>query len=320
VSNWLVKFARVARAENGQPARLGARQLYIFPTGQGVLYGLVLFAMLMGSLNYSSNLGLLFTFLFTATGLVALLHTWRNLLNLQFSAGDPAPLFAGGEAEFPIRVSEPSGREHPALELNVGQGKSVRVSLPARSETQAQLRLAAVKRGRLQLGRVQIASRYPLGLFRAWAYVEFNATTLVYPKPAKAQAFGMHSRYTRSEQGDRGIGADDFVGPRSYRPGDPPRHLDWKALARERGLVTRQFGGDRAEELWLDWHQLPEWDPEQRLSRLCRMILDAEAGGMSYGLRMPGQEFPPANGEVHKHRCLGALALFENHESDHGVV
>jgi uncharacterized protein (DUF58 family) len=47
------------------------------------------------------------------------------------------------------------------------------------------------------------------------------------------------------------------------------------------------------------------------LSRLCRMVLDAEEQGLSYGLRLPERQVEPAAGDAHKHRCLEALALFE---------
>lgn len=308
---WLQKFARAARTQGGRPAHLGPRQLYIFPTGAGFLYGAALFVMLIGSLNYGSNLGLLFTFLFAATGLVTLLHTWRNLLHIELSAAGAAPLFVGGEADFPVRLRDATGREHPALEVGTLDGPSASVLLPAGSEVATRLRLPATHRGRLALGRLKVASRFPLGLLRAWAYADMDAAALVYPRPGAAEPLGLHSAYTRSEKGDRGMGADDFIGPRRYRPGDPPRHLDWKAFARERGLVTRQFGGDRAEQLWLDWNRLPPGDTEQRLSRLCRMVLDAEEQGLSYGLRLPERQVEPAAGDAHKHRCLEALALFE---------
>ncbi len=318
MKNWLLQFARTARPSAGGPARLNGRQLYIFPTAPGLLFAAVLFVMLMGSLNYASNLGLLFTFLFASTGLVVLLHTWRNLLHLELSAQDAAPLFAGGEAEFPLHVRSGSGREHPAVEVVPAQGFAAVVTVPPQQEVAFRLSLPTPRRGRHPLGRLQIVSRYPLGLMRAWAYAELQASVLVYPKPGKPQPPAMHGSYSRSEKGDRGMGADDFVGPRPYRPGDPPRHLDWKALARERGLVTRQFGGDRAEQLWLDWHQLPTEGTENRLSRLCRMVLDAEAQGLSYGLRLPGLQIEPAAGDAHRHRCLTALALFDTSDRSHG--
>jgi uncharacterized protein (DUF58 family) len=87
--------------------------------------------------------------------------------------------------------------------------------------------------------------------------------------------------------------------------------VDWKALARERGLLSRQFGGDRADQLWIDWDAWPELEAEARLSRLCRCVLDAVRQQADYGLRLPGQEIRPARGPAHEHRCLAALARFE---------
>jgi uncharacterized protein (DUF58 family) len=109
--------------------------------------------------------------------------------------------------------------------------------------------------------------------------------------------------------GDQGTGADDFVGPRPYRPGDSPRQLDWKALARERGLVVKQFGGDHAARVWLDWHQ-HGGGVEERLSRLARQVIQAHEQGLSFGLRLPGRLIEHGRGDAHKHRCLEALALF----------
>jgi uncharacterized protein (DUF58 family) len=50
--------------------------------------------------------------------------------------------------------------------------------------------------------------------------------------------------------------------------------------------------------------------PEERLSILCRWVLDAHAGGEAFGLRLPGGEILPGLGTAHRHRCLEALALF----------
>ena len=92
--------------------------------------------------------------------------------------------------------------------------------------------------------------------------------------------------------------------------GDSLRHVHWKTFAREQGLHTKQFGGDRAEELWLDWESLIDVDTETRLSRLTRWVLDADSRHFNYGLRLPNQIIPLGHGPKHKHRCLEALALF----------
>ena len=60
----------------------------------------------------------------------------------------------------------------------------------------------------------------------------------------------------------------------------------------------------------LDWEALPGLDTEERLSQMCRWVLDAEREGQLYGLRLPGVVLPPGRGADHRHRCLKALALF----------
>ena len=60
----------------------------------------------------------------------------------------------------------------------------------------------------------------------------------------------------------------------------------------------------------LDWQMLPPGlDAELRLSRLARWIVDAEAAGLSYGLRLPGLDLALDAGPVHCSACLEALAV-----------
>jgi uncharacterized protein (DUF58 family) len=105
---------------------------------------------------------------------------------------------------------------------------------------------------------------------------------------------------------------DDFAGLREYHYGDSPRHIHWKAVARGEGLVTKQFAGEHGGIVWLEWEALPGHDVETRLSVLCRWVLDAEAAGWRYGLRLPALTLPPASGAAHRHACLQALALFDS--------
>ncbi len=304
------EFTRTANVNSGGIATIGPRQVYILPTRYGVLLAAALFLMLIGSLNYDSNLGLLFTFLFCGVGIVAILQTWRNLVGLKVGVSQTTPCFAGHTACFPVRLSEDMGRERPAIRLRIGRSDPVTVHLDAAGYTTSQLYLSMSERGEYRLGRVQVHTLYPYGLLRAWAYIDSNASVLVYPRPAASLNLRNLAQYVKSETGDRGMGADDFVGLRPYRNGDPPRHLDWKALARERGLVTRQFGGDRAEQLWIDWEQLHGIDTETRLSSLCRMVLDAAQQDLQYGLKLPNLTLSPGLGDTHKHLCLTALARF----------
>ena len=107
-------------------------------------------------------------------------------------------------------------------------------------------------------------------------------------------------------------GNDDFAGLRGYQASDSPRHVAWKAVARSDVMLTKQFTGEAAAELWLDWRLLPAgMGPEQRLSRLAGWVLAAERTGAHYGLRLPGLEIAPRRGDSHSAACLQALALYQ---------
>lgn len=297
----------------GGTAVVPSRSLYIVPTGAGLLFGLILLTMLLGSLNYQNNLGLLFTFLAASIALVAMHHTWFNLLGLAISVRGGAPVFCGEEALFEIALRDSDRRPRADLQVVQEDVRGGPGEVAAGGETRLRLALPTTDRGRLAPPRLRLETRYPLGLFRAWCYFQNEAWVTVYPAPAARSLVPPPvPTYRQSANGDRGVGADDFLGLRGYRPGDSPRQLDWKAYGRERGLMVKQFGGDRADQIWLDWHQLPPVDPETRLRLLCRQVLDAAQADRNFGLRLPGQELPMGQGDRHKHRCLEALADFRH--------
>jgi uncharacterized protein (DUF58 family) len=308
--NWFLRFRRHARDDGHGGVIMRPRSLYIMPTRQGILMALTLVLMLAGSINYGSNLGHLVTFLLGGVWLSAILHTWRNLLGVTVRPAQAAPVFAGQEALFVVTLGTPSGLDRFAIALRRKGAQGESADLPKGESRLLRIAVPADRRGRLALPEISLHTVYPLGLFQAWSYARLEMNCLVYPKPAASGEPPTEACYTRSEDGDRGVGADDFVGLRGYRHGDSPRQIDWKALARERGLMSKQFGGDRTERIELDWDLLPPVDPEQRLSLLCRFVLQAEARALSYGLRLPGSEIPPGQGEAHKLRCLAALATY----------
>jgi len=316
VRSRLATLARSNPCDALGKAVVRGRSIYILPTASGLTFAAVLLVMLLGSLNYQNNLALLFTFLTTSIVLVAIHHTWLNLSGLSVAARGEGPVFAGETATFLLDLAAPGRRRRPGLQASPASSPKVLAGpVDAEPSTAAAMRVGieAPDRGRQSLGRIRLETRYPLGLFRSWCYIDTPAQVTVYPRPAdRSPTPPPVPTYRRSAAGDRGVGAEDFVGIRGYRPGDSPRQLDWKAFARERGLVVKQFGGDRADQVWLDWRGLPPLGVEARLRILCRQVLDCAQTGQSFGLRLPGLEIAMDQGEAHKHRCLDALARFRN--------
>jgi uncharacterized protein (DUF58 family) len=304
VSDWIFR----AKAPEAPPVTLFQRRIFILPTKQGYLFALVLVVLLLASINYALSLGFLLTFLLAAMVGVAMLHTWRNLAHLKLRPGRCDPVFAGETAQFRVVLESPS-RERFAVGLRRRGEFPVFADVSAVEPTVASIAVPAPRRGRLACGRIEIFTRYPVGLFHAWSYFDFGLTAIVYPRPDLTAGLPPQNSLSGDDEGIPVPGDDDFNALRGYRPGDPPRQIAWKALARGDDLLTKEFQATASAELWLDWFDARAPDPESRLSILAHWVIETERLGQSYGLRLPGTSIPSGRGDAHRARCLEALAL-----------
>ena len=305
ISDWIFR----ASVPETPPVTLVQRRIFILPTKQGYFFGVVVLLLLIFSINYALSLGFMLTFLLGSMAGVAMLHTWRNLAHLRLRPGRCDPVFAGETAHFSVTVETPSQTrfaigvrrkgDEPVFG-DVGAGEVAVLSLP----------VVAARRGLLRCGRLEVFTRYPVSLFHAWSYVDFDLAVLVYPKPDPAGGTPPAQSRSASEEGIPIAGDEEFNMLRAYRAGDPPKLIAWKALAREQGLLTKEFSAMASSELWLDWDEARAGDVEARLGILCHWVLQAERFGQAYGLRLPATAIRPSRGGQHRARCLEALALF----------
>src|SRR5687768_9943118 len=308
LSTWLFQLRG---PEHGEVV-LVQRRIFILPTRSGVLFAFVLVLMLTGSINYMLSLGFILTFLLASLAISAILHTFRNLAGLRITAARTPPVFAGDIAHFRICLHNPTRAERYSLALTRDRREVTVVDVPAEGSAVAAASVPAPRRGVLRPGRLTLFTRFPVGLFHAWSYVDLDTHCVVYPRPAPVGQPLPPIKAGGSDGAGLALGRDDFAGLRQYHPGDSPRHIAWKAAARGQGLLTKQFIGRAAAELWLTLDALPRnLGLEESLSRLARWVLDAHAAGLAYGLELPGVVVPMGTGEGHRDRCLEALALFE---------
>lgn len=307
------EWALRGRPPEPSPVILNQRRVYVLPTRAGLGYAVALGVMLIGSMNYDLSLGYILTFLLGGIGVSAILNTFRNLAFLRITPGRSIPVHAGDTAHFGLILHNPRNAERPSLRLRAGTGAVSEISLPALDHVEVLLPVATRQRGWLLLPRVTLETRYPLGLIRAWACVQPAQQCLIYPRlatEAPPLPLGNGEQLGSSRQGR---GSDDFAGLRDHHPSDSPRHVAWKAVARQHSdaLLTKLFAGESAQSLWLDWEALPpNLDTESRLSILARWICDACDSRMTWGLRLPGRNIAPETGDAHRQACLQALALY----------
>ena len=312
--------------ERALPSAIGAgpaltrRRVYIFFTRQGLLFAATLLVMLLGSVNYTNSMAYLLTFLLASLVLVCMLHTYRNLRGLVIKLADPEPVFAGETAGFPLLFDNRSGYDRPALHLRVHPARGrrkpsataeIQFDLLAGELRGIDLEVSAPKRGLLKLDRLLLRTGFPLGLLRAWSYLDTAPVCVVYPRPSGSAALPPEEGMESAQLIGRHAGADDFTGSRPYRPGDSIRTIDWKAMAREQGVLVKRFAGAGARKLTLRWNAVaPGAETEMRLSQLCRWVLEAEKLGFQYALEIPDARVDHGCGAEHQRTCLERLANY----------
>ncbi len=286
---------------------LHRRRVYILPTRLGVVFATMVGAMLVGSLNYGNNLGLALTFTLAALGVVAMHRCHRNLLGLQMRFAGCDPCFAGEPARFTVGLTNPSRAPRYDLQLTNDAGAAAPLSLDGGETGLAALELPTQHRGRIQLTRCEVATLHPFALFHAWAVLHPDWSCVVYPRPARDAPLPPAAPATHSGT-TTGRGDEDFAGLKDYHPGDPPRHVAWKALARSGEMLVKEFAGDAETVRVFDLEHAPGIDLEARVAVLARWILDADARGEAYGLALGATRLEPAPGPAQRERCLTALA------------
>ena len=289
---------------------LSHQKIFILPTRQGLNFVLVMIALFIGGINYQNSLVLGMTFLLGSLFMVSILHTFRNLSGVCFQSGHTEASFVGDFATFHITLSREGERIYEAIQLDWGGCVPQIIDLIEDTEHTARMLLPVKSRGIYKPGRIYVETRYPLGLFKAWSWVDLGASCLVYPQPKKSTF--PSNNHMNSELGRIPVkeGNDDFDGLRKYKLGDPLRQIDWKAYARGNGLQTKTFVGYADETIWLDLDSVLGSGVEEGLSRLCYWVLKFSEKNQNFGLKLADLEIEPGVGHAHKIKCLETLALF----------
>jgi uncharacterized protein (DUF58 family) len=303
----LSRFVLGEKASPG-PVTLNHRRIFILPTLSGLGFAFLVVLLFFIAFVYNNNPVYLLSFLLAGIFFLATVHTFRTLAGLTVREGHGQPVFAGDTAAFPIHIDNPTPLFRPQILIEGQSGAEF--ALQPESGKRLFVYRPAARRGWCEAGTVTICSTFPLGLFRAWSPLRFNMKILVYPQPAEAGIPLPPLSASPDREGAGRKGSDEFYGLKNYSAGDPVRRIHWKAYAKGYGVLSKQYGGGSGGEFWLNFDETPGRGTEERLSRLCRWVLEADQAGLRYGLLLPGIRIMPAGGAQHRQSCLEALALY----------
>ena len=306
------------------------RRIYIVPTRLGYSYGVLLIVLLLGAINYSNSLGHLLSFLLASLGWVGMYHSYRNIRSLQLLRVDAEPVFCGQTAQLQLFLAQRGNQQSYQIEIARKHGeirswrpfaflRGYQVLAKTDLVTDQQhsrviLPLVTQQRGWMRVGKIRLASTFPLGLFNCWTSFDTAPyQLLVYPKPIGSLSLPFDDDENSQAAVSNKPGMDDFSGFQRWRDGDPIHAVAWKALARDDIMRIKQFSSPHSRSVSLDWQQVNALtDTEAKLSQLCSWVLQAESENLNYSLILPYQRIEAGHGEAHCHRCLKALAIYEN--------
>lgn len=261
-----------ARHPPGASTTLVQRNVYILPTPAGWLYGLLLVALLLGSINYQLNLGHLLTFLLAGSGIVAMHATHATLRGLRLSLNLAGAVSRQGHVgdglELPLRLVDTRRRGQLARLFFLGRhgihlswadapplavdGPESRAGLPE-AASEAAPAWTPRRRGPQAWPRLRIETRYPLGLLRAWSFWQPDGELLVWPAPEadppplpawsdarREAAESAETAETADSEDPAGarpvphlaVDLPEPDGVRPWRDGDRPSQVLWRRSAR----------------------------------------------------------------------------------------
>jgi uncharacterized protein (DUF58 family) len=244
-----------------------------------------------------------------SAALMSALHARRALAEVIVRPLAARPVFAGEPLAAPVTLRSrtmpvyalmlavPDVSDQPALAL-----------APLSGDRREQMLLPGRPRGLHAVGRLRVSTTWPLGLVRAWRDVPADWTWIVYPRPLAVDAADAREAGDGEGDGLALTGGGDFRGHRGWMPGESQRRIDWKAAARGRPLLVKDFAGASDEQVFA--YALLSGEREHRLSLLAGLVLAAERAGHRYGLALGDSDLEPGRGDAHCQACLTALALF----------
>jgi uncharacterized protein (DUF58 family) len=220
---------------------------------------------LWGAFGVAASLGWLPSLAWQAGGFVIAMLATLDLLRLRARATPevvrelPEALPIGIERDVTLHLeSGPRRQRVDVHDLHPGgwesQGLPRRLLLPPQTVSSFAYRLRPNGRGDFSFDGVQLRLLSPWRLWRQSRVAGVPQRVRVFPNFAPLARFALLS----AEQASRMVGAHikrrrgegtDFHQMREYRIGDSLRQIDWKATARARKLISREYQDEKNQQL-----------------------------------------------------------------------
>ncbi|HPJ92441.1 MAG TPA: hypothetical protein PKY89_00900 [Deltaproteobacteria bacterium] len=245
-------------------------------TKAGKIFFLFLLAIIVVAMLTGNNLLFLILAGMLSFMIVSGIESERNIRYLEMSRGVPSEIFAKRPAHIHYAVRNTT---LTSKRLVIEDSEKMLLGRLVKGSTE-KLEAGHIfpKRGDFRLGKVEVSTTYPYGLFEKSISFDLSEDIVVFPEPL------VHTLYASSgsDGQGRGLAHDSISHVRGYVPGDPLSSIVWKK--QHLGLISRVVeGGSGASGVVV---LLPEGDLERKLSHATFIILELQKQRSPFGLIM----------------------------------
>ncbi|MEM7061445.1 MAG: DUF58 domain-containing protein [Pseudomonadota bacterium] len=274
----------------------------------GILLLLSMGLFLMGA-HFSNNLIFLISFLMIALIVAAAITQWRGLKDVSVRLVPPEMASVGTSLRLVFQIDGLKSRRLDAAVVS-GQVKASPIDEEANSLI---AEIDTSQRMVMHLEKPRLLSTDQFGLFRAERLLSSDECPIpleltIYPSPDWAQPASPGQSTTPA---GLCFARGEIAGLRPYRVGDNPADISWRATARHKELIVREFDvRDRDNAHLYDWADVASKGVEPALSSLSAAVLSSIRDGVPTGLNLPGEKISVGEGPAQSKRLLRALAAF----------
>jgi hypothetical protein len=243
-------------------------------TKAGKIFFLFLLAIIVVAMLTGNNLLFLILAGMLSFMIVSGVESERNIRYLEMGRGVPKEIFAKRPARlhYAVRNNKISSSRlviHDTEKMKLGH-------LIRGAAEKLDCRYIFPQRGTFHLGKVEVSTTYPYGLFEKSLSFDLREDIVVFPEPLPHTSFVSSG----SEGQGRGPSHDSISHVRGYIPGDPLSSIVWKK--QHLGLVSRVVeGGSGTSGVVV---LLPGGDMERKLSNATFIILELHKAHSPFGL------------------------------------
>lgn len=255
----------------------------IRPTLPGVLLIGVSLGIGMAAYNSANNILFITLSLLLSCLILSGVLSWLNFRRVAWAVRLTGPWRAGQDHAVTLALRNektflPSYGLWFDLKATVA-GQAARLGLPARLDPEGEAALDWIvrpaKRGRERVVLEGVGSMFPFGFLRKTMVCETAAEVVVWPARVEYRLARVGT--PRQPRGGRAVArrgqSGDLLALRTYTPGDSHRLIHWKASARLRRLMVRQFSAEQQEGVSLRLSTTAEiWTRPEQFELLCGFV------------------------------------------------